>query len=116
MKGFMKNKKDCISTPTLEQQLRARPLAEASFERHCENLGLRCTFAQNIVFVQSKCSHWRIYHDGCFVTKLEHENYKRSFPFLKQKHFKFGEGFHQQKLRNKDIYDVAYYITHHDSI
>ena len=111
----MKDLSHFITTPAQEKQLREKPLFETSFYHHCENLGLHCTFSQGIVFIQSSFSHWRIYNDGCFVTKLERENIRRRFPFLKQKHLKCGEGFHQIKLRNKNIYDVAYYIKYRDS-
>lgn len=102
-----------------EKVLRARVFKEDSFARHCENLHLSCLFAHNLVFVSSKVGCWRVYHDGCYVTKLEHENYNHhavALKYYKRGRLKFCEGFHLHHPTNRDIYAIARYIARHDRV
>ena len=87
---------------------------EKSILRKCEKLGLWCRFAQNVIYVRSKKSYWRIYHENMVFKSLYHQNYL-FFNNTKNKKFsKCNEGFHLQKINAKTIDEIISYIYNHD--
>lgn len=92
---------------------RRYPVTEKNIQRICNDYGIKCSFTDYIVFLTTKCGYWRIYMEGDKVEKVMHGNHQiRKSDSKKNK--KFNEGFHQQKLRTNDFFDVLKYIYCHD--
>ena len=99
-----------LRIPNTEQEMRNTPINENSFVRHCKNLGLMCWFNQNMVFIQTVTSFWRIFFEGHYVTSVGHENYAHD-----TWDGEVTEGFHLQTgIEERNIYLVAEYIAAHD--
>lgn len=96
-----------------------QPLNEDSFAQYCNSYGLQCSFAEEIVFIKTNLSQWRIYHNGIIVEKLYHSSFITGGIMKSQKsgRLKYAEGFHEQKIPRDvgdNIYDVLQYIIRHE--
>lgn len=92
---------------------RKKQLTEKTIAGICEKFGMSYNISQGVVFIRSPVFSWRIYHDGCHVTRVLHENYRGSST-LKSKGGKGNEGFHIQKMYTREFYETVKYIYYHD--
>lgn len=70
-----------------------------------EYFQLQCVFYHTYLLVTTEYSMWKIYYDEGYVSKLEHENYKYKND---------RKGYHNQRVRKRDMFSVMEYIVNHD--
>ena len=87
---------------------------EEQIAKMCEEFGMKYTLSENIVFVKTQYSSWRVFHDGKFVLDVYHENLRLDDQDKVWKKDSFNEGFHKQRVFSNILYDVLYYIHNHD--
>lgn len=90
------------------------PLNEVAFAKHCENLGINCHFSIGWVFLRTPVSFWKIQHEETRVLDVLHQSMRVSNSLAVKHKSRTHEGFHQQKVYDKDIYGTLKYIYEHD--
>lgn len=83
--------------------------SEQALERHCANLGLRCSCSIGWVFIASPAGHWKIKHTDGIVSAIYHENNTNRSASAKA-----NGGYHRQNISITNIFDAATYIRNHD--
>ena len=82
----------------------------------CRRLHLECSFAVGIIFVKSKYTTWRIYHQEGMIERVCHENYRNYICAGRKLSGKFEYGFHLQEVRATNFKEVLIYIAKHDRV
>lgn len=88
-------------------------LHEEVIKKLCTQYHLKYQIGEGVIFIQTKVSSWRIYHNYEKVTEVYHENYrfKKSQKFINRK---CNDGFHKQDIKGESLFEVLQYIQQHD--
>ena len=89
------------------------PFDEETFTAYCADRGMTCQYSIGWVYLQTPVSFWKIKHEGSKVQKVLHQSWRLDESAFKRKQ-QPDEGYHQQVVYNKDIYETADYIYEHD--
>lgn len=87
---------------------------EEQIQEICDELNMKVSVIDGLVFVETSHSNWRIFHDYNKVTDVYHQNLRFGEEKHDVKYNDFNEGFHRQNMRKNKMYDVLYYIHTHD--
>lgn len=88
--------------------------SEEKVAKICERFNMDYKFSDSVLFVRTKMSSWRIYHDGIKITNIYHENYRKSKSEIGKRKKKCNEGFHRQDIKCNNFYEALSYIHSHD--
>lgn len=88
------------------------PFKDENIYEMCNYFGLKCTISDNVIFIRTQFSSWRIFHDYEQVTKLYHENNRKDLAHERRKTIKHG--FHKQEMYTTSLFSVLKYIRNHD--
>ena len=82
----------------------------------CNKYGFTPLFMDgtDMFFLKTPYSRWRVYYNGLEVKKLYHGNYWANSCQYKKRNKKFGEEFHEQNIKTKNMKRVISYIYYHD--
>ncbi len=108
--GSIKPRNSAKNPPRKKKPHDFGPLDEERFIKHCESLGMDCHMSFGWTFLTTPVSSWIIQHDGTKVQQILHRNMRIS----RTRVHKMLEGYHQQRIFNKNIFRVATYIYKHD--
>jgi len=79
---------------------------DESIAAMCISFGFEYVIHAGFIEIHSSCGRWRIYHDGKEVTNIFHGNHIGRMCV---------KGFHEQKICDKQLFNVLKYINLHDS-
>jgi hypothetical protein len=100
--------------PPKPKKEKPKPLDELAFTEHCENLGISCHFSIGWVFLRTPVSFWKIKYEDTKVLTVLHQSMHVSRSDAGKRKRKTNEGFHQQYVFGKDIFQTVNYIYEHD--
>ena len=88
---------------------------EFQVAKMCAEFGMEYQIAEGIIFINTKMSSWRLFHDNVLVTKVYHENLRMDdYENTGREKRDFEKGYHRQRVYSRNLYDVLYYIHVHD--
>ena len=96
----------------VSQKILNNSFRDESIYEMCNYLGLRCTISDNVIFIKTDFSSWRIYHNHEEVTHVYHENFRKNMSSESQK--KIKHGYHEQNIKSCSLYATLKYIRKHD--
>lgn len=97
-----------LRLPKPKKRPDARPSAfsEQALNRHCANLGLRCSCSIGWIFIASPAGHWKIQHTDGIVSAIYHENHNTAMTA--------NPSYHRQDISIPNIFQAVTYIRNHD--